>query len=422
MSDNSISRREFLKIPIAAAGAALAEKLLPPSKIKVVSPPWNTVEQNGDKETVVFYGSDLAELQQLIDGTTRRNVEVLLSTDIDCKSPRKHEVLGIPIKDKEPNRNQLTVGVYIGEGGEGKGKRKFTFRSVKKEGVTIRTNSNIGILCEDTDLELDGIGFMGGKSADIQNDDEEDAYIFTRRSSVKVANIKIDGANDSVGKSSNDVDKGVTGIYLVDSKAEIDNSEFNNGSWDNITSNGSEVLINNCRMKGTHDKVNAGGAVGIIMGGSATIKDTEMRGRVKGVIMVSDGNLEINHSTIEAIWGGDCYAVIVGSDKASLKLTDSTLYSPGILLVSETSNVVVQNNVFNYVIEPHPGEAPKNLRGGRSSIELPVKFTDFTKNIIFCYKGISPYEVFSFDLSSQEALELSWNRFWNDDKNSIREI
>jgi hypothetical protein len=409
-SENSpLNRRTFIKA-VAAVGAAL---FIPKTPFEQSMPNGTSKEVTSPDKVANFTGTKLQELQEILDQNPDENIKILISNDLEGDAQALANI-SIPPRDgiKPGTKIEKMVGLNIlGENPEKK--RRVTLSSQNPElPQTIHINCGYGIYCQNAELIVDSLNFDKGAASEQIQAGEEEAFIFADNSNVDINHISIYGFDDKVGEAAvmvggkstgKTASKGLTGIYLLNSEGKIANSSFGVSSWDSITSNGSNVRIEDCSIITTDPYVFAGAGVGATMGGFVEILRTKIIDRVKGVVAFGT-NVSIKDSYIDCYNPDEDWYAVATTGDGELRIENSTLRSAGSVLEAPSPKTLVKNSVLIY---DHDQDSQNMTRFEGSAIEIsPSESTNFADNTIVFRQGINFKEVFYATLDPSTRMKL----------------
>lgn len=308
------------------------------------------------------------DLQILFKGTTTTELQSLInSLDKSALITLQNDIVGTPFQYAVPSINSderfdLATSLVVSNG------KKIV---IDGQGHKLSINAPVGILVENgSRLGLAHIELSSGRASEIQQDGEEDVYVFvTGSSSVEASFLSITGKGDKLGKAgATGTDKGLTGIYVLGegSTAELNDSWFFQNSWDSITGkNGAHINIHNTHIIGVHPDIGAGLGIGLVNASARVDGDSEISYRDKCILAIDGSRFVMKGGKILAGWGDDAsthYAVV--SVRSNVEVVDSNVYATDSLVRSIESELILTGNKFYY--------APLVEEGGI----LPGWFTD----------------------------------------------
>ena len=377
-----ITRRNIFKGALGALGAAAG-----------LSEPGRT-ERPQEEAVIRYEGTILAELQGIIDSSNEKDLKVVLVNDIKGDGKQTQELNQIPVGDDErkDGKSKFSVGLYL-KSREGQQRSISITSADEKKPVSITSNSNFGIYADGVNLTLENLTIQGGISKEDIPDRFEQAHVFVQDGILTAKKLEIRGEKDKIGKAGNGVDKGLTGIYVLDSKASIEDCALLNCTWDAVTTSGSDAVITDTSIYG-FSQVEAGAGIGIIRHGRVDIDRLNMTDRIKGVLCIGEPDVSIKDSYIKCSSSdlADWYAV-VAPDKGSLTIEGSVIVCTGNIIKSFNKNTKLTNNTLIY---DRPPGLFNSLRFFDASILMPNSRESFTKNKIYATNGTPGWEIIAF--------------------------
>ncbi len=253
----------------------------------------------------VYTSHDIAEIQQRIFSSEG---EVLIVVDSDLNIPEGYQ--GFNVKpfsaENEVNEGENDLRkalLYIPEG-----KKVLIF------GGSWNTHGfAYSVYSQRADLTMDHANFSKGSASLEQLPREENAYVFANGGSLNLKNCEIDGSLDEVGSAPFVIDgetdgytqKGLCGVYGVNSKMKISNCVFKNQSWDSITVNGGTLNLEDSLIEGTNPEIGAGAGLGVINGAKVDVNRCQINGRIKSVLCFGESRIRMRETNIHA--GSELY-------------------------------------------------------------------------------------------------------------------